>query len=56
MLLLLNKFDRRGALDALRDVKKQYQRNNKLFDKTIDEMPVYGTIASQFNDSGTNSI
>ena len=55
-VIAINKFDRRGALDALRDVKKQYQRNNKLFDKTIDEMPVFGTIASQFNDSGTSCL
>ena len=55
-VIAINKFDRRGALDALRDVKKQYQRNNKLFDKTIDEMPVFGTIASQFNDSGTSRL
>ena len=55
-VIAINKFDRRGALDALRDVKKQYQRNNKLFDKTIDEMPVFGTIASQFNDPGTTSL
>ena len=56
MLLLLISLIEGGALDALRDVKKQYQRNNKLFDKTIDEMPVFGTIASQFNDSGTSRL
>ncbi len=55
-LIALNKFDKRGALDALRDVKKQYQRNHNLFDKEIDEMPVYGTIASQFNDPGVNTL
>ena len=55
-LVALNKFDRRGALDALRDVKKQYQRNRKSFDMPFEEMPVYGTIASQFNDSGTNAL
>ncbi len=55
-LVVLNKFDRRGALDALRDVKKQYQRNNKLFELPVEEMPVYGTMASQFNDAGTNSL
>lgn len=53
-LIALNKFDKRGAQDALRDVKKQYQRNNMLFDINVDEMPVYGTVASQFNDPGVN--
>ena len=52
----LNKFDKRGALDALRDVKKQYQRNHQLWDKKPDDMPVFGTIASQFNDPGTNQL
>ncbi len=55
-LIALNKFDKRGALDALRDVKKQYMRNNNLWDTPMDEMPVYGTIASQFNDPGMNSL
>lgn len=55
-VIALNKFDKRGALDALRDVKKQYQRNHNLWETTIDDMPVYGTIASQFNDPGTNSL
>ena len=55
-IVVINKFDKRGAMDALRDVKKQYQRNHKLFDKDPDSMPVYGTIASQFNDPGTNSM
>ncbi|WP_457610201.1 methylmalonyl-CoA mutase family protein, partial [Lutibacter sp.] len=55
-IIALNKFDKRGALDALRDVKKQYQRNHNLFDKNIEDMPVYGTIASQFNDPGTNEL
>ena len=55
-LIALNKFDKRGALDALRDVKKQYQRNHNLWDSPVDEMPVFGTIASQFNDPGTNSL
>ena len=55
-VIALNKFDKRGALDALRDVKKQYMRNNNLWDKPMDEMPVYGTIASQFNDPGMNSL
>ncbi|MDY7394429.1 methylmalonyl-CoA mutase family protein [Aureibaculum sp. 2210JD6-5] len=55
-VIALNKFDKRGALDALRDVKKQYQRNHNLWDENPDYMPVFGTIASQFNDPGTNSL
>ena len=55
-IVVVNKFDKRGAMDALRDVKKQYQRNHKLFDRQPDDMPVYGTIASQFNDPGTNTM
>ena len=55
-LISINKFDKKGGLDAIRDVKKQYQRNNTLFDKDINTMPVYGTIASQFNDPGANSL
>ena len=55
-LIALNKFDKRGALDALRDVKKQYQRNHNLWEVDPESMPVYGTIASQFNDPGTNSL
>ncbi|MDX5325175.1 MAG: methylmalonyl-CoA mutase family protein [Bacteroidota bacterium] len=55
-LIALNKFDKRGALDALRDVKKQYQRNHQMWDRDVEDMPVFGTIASQFNDPGTNSL
>jgi len=55
-LISINKFDKKGNLDALRDVKKQYQRNNNLFNNDINEMPVFGTIASQFNDPGTNNL
>ena len=55
-VIAINKFDKRGALDALRDVKKQFQRNHKLFDRDVDTMPVFGTIASQFNDPGVNSL
>ncbi len=55
-VIALNKFDKRGALDALRDVKKQYQRNHGLWDKKPEDMPVFGTIASQFNDPGTNQL
>ena len=54
-VVALNKFDKRGALDAIRDVKKQYQRNNNLW-ASQDDMPVYGTIASQFNDPGMNTL
>lgn len=55
-LIALNKFDKRGAMDALRDVKKQYKRNHKLFDVDDDKIPVFGTIASQFNDPGMNQL
>ncbi len=55
-LVALNKFDKRGALDAIRDVKKQYQRNHNLWDDSTDKMPIFGTIASQFNDPGMNTL
>jgi isobutyryl-CoA mutase len=55
-VIALNKFDKRGALDALRDVKKQYQRNHQLWNSPAEGMPVFGTIASQFNDPGTNQL
>ncbi|MFT7189019.1 MAG: methylmalonyl-CoA mutase [Sediminicola sp.] len=55
-LVAINKFDKRGSLDALRDVKKQYMRNNNLWDIPQDDLPVFGTIASQFNDPGMNRI
>ena len=55
-VIALNKFDKRGALDALRDVRKQFQRNHNLWEEDVDSMPVYGTIASQFNDPGMNSL
>jgi len=55
-VIALNKFDKRGGLDALRDIKKQYQRNHNLFSKDVDDMPVYGTVASQFNDLATNNL
>lgn len=55
-VIAINKFDKRGALDALRDVKKQYQRNNDLWHDDPNTMPVFGTIASQFNDPGTNTL
>lgn len=55
-VIALNKFDKRGALDALRDVRKQYQRNHNLWENSVDSMPVHGTIASQFNDPGMNTL
>lgn len=55
-LIAINKFDKRGAQDALRDVKKQFQRNHDLWDKPTETMPVYGSIASQFNDPGVNAL
>ena len=55
-LVAINKFDKRGALDALRDVRKQYKRNHNLFDAKDEEIPVYGTMASQFNDPGMNNL
>ena len=55
-LVAINKFDKRGALDALRDVKKQYMRNHNLWHEDPDTMPVFGTIASQFNDPGMNTL
>ena len=55
-LVAINKFDKRGSLDALRDVKKQYQRNHNLWDAHLDTLPVFGTIASQFNDPGMNTL
>jgi len=53
-LVAINKFDKRGAEDALRDVRKQVQRNLGRFDASPEAMPVFGTVASQFNDAGTN--
>jgi methylmalonyl-CoA mutase len=55
-IIAVNKFDKKGAADALKDVKKQFQRNHKLFDQDPETMPVYGTIASQFNDPGMNTL
>jgi methylmalonyl-CoA mutase len=54
--IAINKFDRKGALDALRDVAKQYQRNRELWSKRPEEMPVYGTQASRFNDDGVTAL
>ncbi len=55
-VIAINKFDKRGALDALRDVRKQVQRNRNAWDVATDEMPVFGCIASQFNDPGVNQL
>ena len=55
-LVAINKFDKRGAKDALRDVKKQYMRNHNLWDTPQEDLPVFGTIASQFNDPGMNTL
>jgi methylmalonyl-CoA mutase len=55
-MVALNKFDKRGALDAIRDVRKQYKRNHKLFEAKDEDLPIYGTMASQFNDPGMNAL
>ena len=52
----INKFDRKGAEDAFRDVRKQYQRNRELFTVAVDEMPVFGTMAARFNDDGVTAL
>ena len=55
-VIAINKFDRRGAADALRDVQKQVQRNRGEWHTDPSEMPVFGTTASQFNDPGVNAL
>ncbi len=55
-VIAINKFDHRGSQDALRDVRKQYARNHGLFEASADDLPVFGTIASQFNDPGMNAL
>ncbi len=55
-VIAINKFDKRGSLDALRDVRKQYRRNHNLWDVSDEELPIIGTIASQFNDVGMNAL
>src|SRR4029453_18029251 len=52
----INKFDRKGADDALRDVRKQVQRNREAFRQPAESMPVFGTIAARFNDDGVTSL
>ncbi|TYR80198.1 methylmalonyl-CoA mutase family protein [Priestia megaterium] len=53
-LIVINKFEKKGSEDAKKQVQRQYQRNHQLFEVELQEMPVYGTIASQFNDPGTD--
>lgn len=55
-VVAVNKLDRKGALDAIRDVRKQVQRNRKAFDANADDMPVFGTIASRFSDVGVTAL
>ena len=55
-MIVLNKFEKRGAEDAFRDIKKQVKRNRNRFDLPDEEIPVFPTIASQFNDKGTNRM
>jgi methylmalonyl-CoA mutase len=55
-VIAINKFDRKGALDALRDVRKQYRRSRVQFIGSDDELPVFGSIASQFNDPGMTRV
>ncbi len=55
-LIAINKFDKRGALDAIRDVRKQYKRNHNFWETPDEDLPIFGTIASQFNDGGTNHL
>ena len=55
-IIAINKFDRKGAQDALRDVAKQYQRNRELWGEPLERMPVYGTQASRFNDDGVTAL
>ncbi|HLF63671.1 MAG TPA: methylmalonyl-CoA mutase family protein [Saprospiraceae bacterium] len=55
-VVAINKFDKRGAQDALRDVQKQFRRNHELWDAETSTLPVFGTIASQFNDPGMNAL
>ena len=54
--IAINKFDKAGSLDAIRDVRKQYKRNHLMFDASDDSLPIFGTIASQFNDPGMNVL
>ncbi len=53
-MIIINKFDHSHSLDALRDVRKQYRRNHNIFDCTDEDLPIYGTVASNFNDPGVD--
>ena len=55
-LVVVNKYEKRGGEDAVRDVRKQVQRNRQAFDRAPEQMPVYGTIASKFNDDGVTAL
>jgi len=55
-IVVLNKFDRKGSEDALRDVRMQMRRSRNLFEKPIEDMPVFGTIAARYNDEGVNGL
>jgi methylmalonyl-CoA mutase len=55
-IVVVNKFEKRGGEDAVRDVRKQVQRNRNVFDRLPDDMPVFGTIASKFNDDGVTAL
>ena len=55
-LVVVNKFEKRGGEDAVRDVRKQVQRNRKAFEQSPEDMPVFGTIASKFNDDGVTAL
>ncbi len=55
-LVVVNKYEKRGGEDAVREVRKQLQRNRRAFDKKPEEMPVFGTIASKFNDDGVTAL
>jgi methylmalonyl-CoA mutase len=55
-VIAINKFDKRGSLDALRDVRKQYKRNHQLFEADDDSLPIFGTVASQFGDPGVSDL
>ena len=55
-LVVINKFEKRGGEDAVRDVRKQIQRNRNMWESSPEEMPVFGTIASKFNDDGVTAL
>jgi methylmalonyl-CoA mutase len=55
-MVVVNKFSRQGSLDALRDVRRQLQRNKKLFETPVEDLPVFGTSAAHFNDAGVNAL